>query len=92
VLEAFQPLVGSEFKLHLGPDQTLPAHLIEAQPIRSAAAPEREPFSLVFKGPAEPLLPQCIYRLEHPSLDALDVFLVPIRRTPEGVQYEAVFN
>jgi len=46
------------------------------------------PFSLVFRGPSEPLLPQRIHRLEHPTLGALDLFLVPIGPG----RYEAIFT
>jgi hypothetical protein len=50
------------------------------------------PFSLVFRGPRSPSLPQAQYRLEHPAMGELDVFLVPIALDPQGLSYEAVFN
>ncbi|RZL28842.1 MAG: hypothetical protein EOP35_25745 [Rubrivivax sp.] len=90
-LARFEPLVGSGFTLRL-PDATgLPARLAEARAGRAAPG-ERQPFSLTFAAPAEPALPQSIYRIEHPQLDAMDLFLVPIGRHPAGLQYEAVFN
>ncbi len=52
----------------------------------------REQFSLHFRGPATPVLPQRIYRLDHPELGALEIFLVPIRRDAAGITYEAVFT
>ena len=52
---------------------------------------ERHQFSLVFRGPVDPLLPQRTYRLEHAELGALDIFLVPIGPDSEGMRYEAVF-
>lgn len=52
----------------------------------------REPFSLVFRGPLEPVLPQRIYRLEHGGLGTLEVFLVPVGPDKDGMRYEAVFN
>jgi len=52
----------------------------------------REQFSLHFNGPAEPLLPQRIYRLDNAEMGALDIFLVPVARDDEGVTYEAVFT
>jgi hypothetical protein len=52
----------------------------------------REPFSILFRGPAEPLLPQQIQGLHHHELGRMDVFLVPIDRNDEGAYYEAVFN
>jgi hypothetical protein len=52
----------------------------------------RAPFTLVFRGPPEPLLPQRIYRLEHDFIGALEIFLVPIGQDADGVAYEAVFG
>lgn len=51
----------------------------------------RQPFSLLFRGPPEGVLPQGVYPLEHPELGRLEIFLVPISRTDDGVRYEAVF-
>jgi hypothetical protein len=49
-------------------------------------------FSLVFRGPHQPVLPQRIYPLEHDVLGRFDLFLVPIQRDAQGLQYQAVFN
>ena len=52
---------------------------------------ERRQFSLVFRGPAEPVLPQAIYRVDHAELGELELFLVPIGRVADGMGYEAAF-
>ena len=52
---------------------------------------ERRQFTLLFRGPVDPCLPQRTYRLEHGELGALDIFLVPIGPDSEGMRYEAVF-
>ena len=53
----------------------------------------RQPFSLLFvAGPDAPTLSQRLYRLDHASLGALDLFLVPIGPKNGVMQYEAVFN
>ena len=52
----------------------------------------REPFRLHFSGPREPLLEQSIYRLEHAQLEALEIFIVPIRRDDLSTTYEAIFT
>ncbi len=61
----------------------IPMELAEATESTHAggAGPEGQPrlqFSLVFRGPLEPVLPQAIYGLEHDALGHLDLFLVPI--------------
>lgn len=85
-LTRFEPLVGSRFTLRLDNAAALPAQLVEARAGRGPG------FSLTFEAPAEPALPQRIYRLEHPQLDAMDLFLVPVARTAAGLHYEAVFG
>jgi hypothetical protein len=48
-------------------------------------------FSLFFNSPG-PLTPQGMYRLGHPRLGEIDLFLVPVLRLRAGFVYEAVFN
>lgn len=94
-LDRFEPLVGSRFTLRLPSGDggaELPTQLIQAEAGRGGTPGGRQPFSLVFETPPEPALPQSIYRLEHPQLQALDIFLVPVARTATGLHYEAVFG
>lgn len=51
----------------------------------------RAPFSLLFRGPPEPILPQAIYALEHATLGVSEIFLVPLAPDADGTRYEAVF-
>jgi hypothetical protein len=57
------------------------------QAIRAGGA-----FSLEFVEPAGQLLPQAIYSLEHPTLGTLEMFLVPLGPSANGMRYEAVFT
>lgn len=52
----------------------------------------RQPFALLFRGQREPLLPQRLYRMRHPRLGEMELFLVPIGPDREGMRYEAIFN
>jgi len=52
----------------------------------------RQPFTITFRGPVEPLLQQATYRLGHDVLGSLDIFIVPISQTADGTRYEAVFS
>nr|WP_316643991.1 hypothetical protein [uncultured Roseateles sp.] len=91
--QTFAPLLGERFELQYAGGETLSAELIEARPLGKAwLEGGRAPFSLLFKGPSAPALPQQIFRLAHPALQALDVFLVPVEAHADGVRYEAVFN
>ena len=52
----------------------------------------REPFSLLFLNTAPVLFPQRIYRMRHPRLGELGIFMVPIAQSRDGFIYQAVFN
>lgn len=56
------------------------------------SAGDRRPFTLTFRGPADPLVPQATYQLAHDALGTHDVFLVPIAADQRGSTYEAVFT
>ena len=90
--DTFAPVQGEVFQLTLGPDQILPLELTAVRGNGLQGMADREQFSLHFRGPMTPALPQQIYRLEHPQLGALEIFLVPIRRDASGMIYEAVFT
>ncbi len=90
----FAPLVGSLFRMQMGPDQSIEIELIEATLAPGVQLEKGRPFSLLFIGP----LPACarlnqrIYALEHESLGTLEIFLVPLGPDKKGMRFEAIFN
>lgn len=94
-LETFAPRIGERFRLSADAGQAVEVTLIEATPLGAAArsqAARRTPFSVVFLGPAAPVWPQHIYRVEHDVMGTLDLFLVPLGPRDGGMMYEAVFT
>lgn len=89
----FADRVGETFRLE-APSGPLPLTLLEATSLARGEnpGPRRSPFSLVFRGPFQPALPQRIWPLEHAALGRLEIFLVPIGPDGGGMRYEAVFN
>ena len=87
-VDTFSGRTGERFKLDLEGHEPLELELVEVTELGAPGAERRTQFSIVFGGPAEPLLPQRIYRVEHPEIGAFDIFLVPIA---PGT-YEAVFT
>lgn len=88
---SFEPHLNTTFRLHLEDADALDLELIEA----NDRTPERfdgEQFSLIFKGPPDPFLPQQIYTLEHAAMGRLALFLVPVDQKKDGFRYEAYFN
>mgnify|MGYP001579705065 CR=1 FL=1 len=49
-------------------------------------------FSISLLGPAEPLLPQRSYRVRSAAHGDFAIFITPIARHADGVEYEACFS
>jgi hypothetical protein len=89
----FIPHVGEAFRLDFDDFPTVELKLTAVDEYApNPGADREEPFSLFFRGPQEPVLPQAIYRFEHDALGSLEIFVVPIGRDDSGTSYEAVFN
>ena len=97
-MDDFAAHLEEPFAIDLGTDfpglEPLVLTLIKAEPIETSQdlGERRAPFSLVFRGPGEPVLAQRIYALDNETLGRLEIFLVPIGPDHEGTRYEAVFN
>jgi hypothetical protein len=89
-LDQFTPVVDSKFLMHYGDARTAELTLVSATDVGSS--PRQVQFSLVFQGPTDAPRFQSIFRLDHETLGALDLFLVPIGQNETGLQYEAIFN
>ena len=68
---------------------TLPLTLREVENLRSGV--REDAFRLLFLGPPDPVLPQAIYPF-HLDGEVDHIFIVPIARTANGTEYEAIFN
>lgn len=96
-LDHFIPLVGQPFTCHTQPEgPPFSLVLASARALGSEGWPvdssRRVPFSLLFNGPLQPIMPQMIYRLEHAQLGSLEIFMVPVGPNADGMQYEVIFT
>jgi hypothetical protein len=92
-VDSFAPHVGRGFELDAGELGKLQLELIAATPGRHPAPDgARHPFTLAFRGPAEPALAQGTYALQAPDAERLEIFIVPVGRDEAGTEYEAVFS
>jgi hypothetical protein len=94
--DMFEGRVGEAFELSVAEGPAIRTELVEAVETTEPggagpAGQQREQFSLVFRGPLEPALPQATYAVEHDQLGRLEIFLVPIGPDGSGMRYEAVF-
>lgn len=91
--DLFARYLHQDFTIHLD-SGVVGLTLIEANPLGSAGGhgAGRAPFSLIFRGPSAPVLPQAIYRLEQEEMGGVEIFLVPVGPASEGMRYEAIFT
>ena len=92
-LATFEPCVGEAFRIEPGDGSSVDLTLTEAT--AGAWQPEGESafaYELIFRGPADPILPQATYRMSNATLGSLDIFIVPLSRDAEGTTYQAVFS
>lgn len=92
----FIDVVGQDFDVATGDGSPQSLRLVQAIEDGEVGGPGpegqiRQQFSLVFVGALETMLSQGTYPLSHPRLGELELFLVPLGPTAEGMQYEAAF-
>lgn len=90
--ETFEPRKGETFTLSGDGVDSVDLELVAVRGTGLQGNADREQFSVHFHGPADPILPQSIYRLENEEMDAMELFLVPVARDQDRVIYEAVFT
>lgn len=89
---SFAGRIGETFRIHTGEATSLEAVLSEVTERSAPPGFARTPFTLLFHGPIDVVLPQRIYRVEHPALGVLEIFLVTVGPDARGMRYEAVFS
>ena len=89
-IETFSPHLNSRFQMRYGDSQIAELELISVTDVGST--PRQIQFSLVFLAPESAPLWQGIYTLDHDKLGTFSLFLVPIGKDKQGVEYEAIFN
>ena len=92
----FGQCVGQQFQIECG-GQAIAAELAAVTGLGFKSADDRscgkrESFSLLFHAPKQWRYPQRTYRMFHPKLGDLDVFLVPLGPDEKGMRLEAIFN
>jgi len=92
--EDFRQQLGTSFGVRLETPRPIELELIEVRDYKPGANEPggMERFSLFFRGPADIMLNQGTFTLEHPSMGEVVLFMVPIAQDPAGFRYEVVFN
>lgn len=90
-LEQFADVRGAAMMLET-PHGDVEAELVESALLSSPSPRAAPPFRAVLRGPAGWQGAQGIYRLRHPTLGALELFLVPIAQRDGRMDLELVLN
>jgi hypothetical protein len=93
----FAAALHSRFQVGSTLSRAVDVALVEVSPTRrfgsgAPEAPAFESFSLLFEGPVSTPLTQGTYSFAHPQMGHFDLFIVPIGRQEQLIQYQAVFN
>ena len=87
---SFDPYLNGKFQVQTPSAGIVEVELIE---ITDHSQANIENFSVIFKGPLEKPFVQRIYKVIHPELGELDLFLVPITYGKmDAMYYQAVFS
>jgi len=86
----FEPHLNTHFTITVQGGGSIETELIK---IESWDREVTEGFSLVFKGPKEPVVRHSTLQIEHPQLGQFEMYLGPVSTLePNGTLYQAVVN
>jgi hypothetical protein len=92
----FAPYLNQEFRIYYDENAFVSAILtsVKDSPTPPIKPGRRQGFSIIFRsGPeATVVLHQHIFKIEHPEMGSLEIFIVPVGIDEDGRYYQAVFN
>jgi len=92
-LDEFETLVGTTLRLSGNGPEYADLELVQARALANPSPRAEAPFLLTLReNGASRVIPQGIFRLHHPTLGELDLFIVPIGPDRSGMCYEVTFN
>jgi hypothetical protein len=88
--EDFSKHLNTKFKVYYSDDNVFEAELVEVFELKTNA--NLESFSLMFLLPVDFGFEQRVFKIEHPEIGTMELFIVPIRQVESKIRYEAIFN
>lgn len=88
--EDFFEQLNTKFRVYFNAENPTEVELVEVSEVRRQ--PRYEAFSIAFLAPNDIPPEQMIYKIEHDSLGALELFLVPFELNEKGLYFESIFN
>jgi hypothetical protein len=86
----FTKHINSKFKIYRTNEEVFEAELVEVAELRNNDS--LYCFAVEFLLPAEFGFEQRIYKIEHPEMETMELFIVPVGQTESGTRFEAIFN
>lgn len=86
----FSKHLNTNFKVFRADDEIFEAKLVEIEELRNDHFIYS--FAVEFLFPRDFGLEQRIYKLEHPEMEPMELFMVPVWQTDTEVRFEAIFN
>lgn len=90
VADDFQKLIGTDCSMDCGNAGTFNLKVSSVRDLSPSS--KHVQFSVVFLGPIGAPARQGIYRVTHGQLGEMELFLVPVSRDANGIEFEAIFN
>lgn len=88
--EDFLKQLNTKFRVYFNGENPTEVELTEVSELRER--PRSETFNITFLAPNDIPPEQMLYKVEHDSLGATELFLVPFDRTEKGLYFESIFN
>ena len=89
-IEDFSKHLNTKFKVYRSDEEVFEAELVGVYDLRNDHV--MKTFSVEFLLPDEFGAEQKIYKIEHPELGTMELFIVPVWHTASGFRYEAIFS
>lgn len=91
--ETFTPHVNTTFRVQ-NEGATFELELTEVEPHKQGPPTEgmRRPFTLIFKGPKDHVLPEGLHQLQNSATGPLPLYVIPIISMGDCQSYQVVFN
>lgn len=88
----FEGHTGETFRLEGGGNAAaLVLHEVELGDFGVKLEGLRKPFTLIFRGPREPVLPEGMYALAHEAFEGVTIYVSPIVTFGDHQDYQSVF-
>ena len=74
------------------PDTSLELELVEVEAAKPIDPSLREPFTLIFQGPKDPILAEGTYNVSNDSAGSFELYIIPIVSLGDQQLYQSIFN